>query len=78
LLAATLRGDGIALMPEEVLLSLRPEQREDLVAVLPDVVGMQGRLSVVYPERQHLDPKVRAFVDHAVDFFTRVLAGGPE
>ncbi|MEM6928831.1 MAG: LysR family transcriptional regulator [Myxococcota bacterium] len=73
LLAATLRGDGIALMPEEVLLSLRPEQREDLVAVLPDAVGMKGRLSVVYPERQHLDPKVRAFVDHAVEYFAQVL-----
>jgi len=57
------RGDGIGMVPSEVI---HPEDQRWLVPVLPEVLGVHGRVSVVYPEREHLDPKVRAFVDHAV------------
>ena len=36
-----------------------------LVHVLPDAVGRVERISVVYPDRTFLDPKVRAFVELA-------------
>jgi DNA-binding transcriptional LysR family regulator len=55
-------GFGIALAPI-------PSVRDDLQAgtlemVLPHVVGVEAWLSVVYPERAFVQPKVRAFVDH--------------
>ncbi|MEN0066376.1 MAG: LysR family transcriptional regulator [Myxococcota bacterium] len=65
-----IRGDGIGMVPEEVLKSLPDDVRETLQPILHDVLGMSGRLSVVYPEREHLDPKVRAFVDHVVAFLS--------
>jgi DNA-binding transcriptional LysR family regulator len=34
-----------------------------LVPVLPDIVGRDERACLVYPDREFLDPKVRAFVD---------------
>ena len=46
----------------------------DLVAVLPGVVGCSDRVRLVYPEREFLDPKVRAFADLLK---SRVGAGGP-
>lgn len=42
-----------------------------LEVVLPHVVGSVGALTVVWPQQDHLDPKVRAFIDEAVDFFGR-------
>ncbi len=68
LVRAVMLGHGIALVPEEVLDSIAAEGRHRLVPVLPDTLGLRGRVSIVYPEREHLDPKVRAFVDHAVAF----------
>jgi len=65
---AVVGDQGLALMPEEATETLPAPVRGRLVAVLPDVVGVRGSVSVVYPEREHLDPKVRAFVDHAVAF----------
>ena len=38
----------------------------ELVQVLPGTVGDESRLTVVYPDREFLDPKVRAFVDFLV------------
>jgi DNA-binding transcriptional LysR family regulator len=37
-----------------------------LVRVLPDVIGAPGPVRLVWPARERLDPKVRAFIDHAV------------
>ena len=34
-----------------------------LVRVLPETIGWSGVVAVVYPDRERLDPKVRAFVD---------------
>lgn len=67
---AVVRGRGIGLIPEEALKVLDDEVRSTLEPVLYDTVGMAGRLSVVYPEREHLDPKVRAFIDHVVAFLS--------
>ncbi|MCP4871143.1 MAG: LysR family transcriptional regulator [Proteobacteria bacterium] len=38
----------------------------ELVHVLPDTIGRIDRARLVYPDRQFLDPKVRAFVDFIV------------
>lgn len=35
----------------------------ELVAVLPNIVGRRDRVCLVYPDREFLEPKVRAFVD---------------
>jgi DNA-binding transcriptional LysR family regulator len=35
----------------------------DLVQVLPDKVGREDKARLVYPDREFLPPKVRAFVD---------------
>jgi len=35
----------------------------ELVWVLPDIVGRLDQARLVYPDREFLDPKVRAFVD---------------
>lgn len=52
------RGFGIGLLPGPP---------EGAVPVLPDEVGSDGSLSVVYPERALLPARVRAFVDHLVE-----------
>jgi DNA-binding transcriptional LysR family regulator len=62
--AAALRGVGVALLP-------MPSVREAIRAgklehVLPDRVGVQAHLSLVYPERAFLEPRVRVFVDHMI------------
>ena len=67
-----LSGDAIALCPSEVPRILGAEPGA-LLEVLPDEIGRQGGLSVVYPEREHLDPKVRAFVDHMVEVTDQML-----
>jgi len=61
-LSATLRGVGIACLPD--FLVRHAQAGEQLQAVLPDVVGMQGRYHALWPSSRHLSPKVRAFVDH--------------
>lgn len=68
ILRGVVRGDGIGMLPEPLLDVLEPPDRARLVEVLPDVLGVDAQVSVVYPARRHLDPKVRAFVDHAVSF----------
>ena len=60
--AAALSGRGITLLPLQIALgSLREGTLE---RVLPDRLGRRAALSLVYPERAFLLPRVRAFVDH--------------
>lgn len=61
-LAAHVRaGLGIAMVPEPVV---RAEvARGALLAVLPRVLGVTARLSLVYAEREFMPPQVRAFID---------------
>jgi DNA-binding transcriptional LysR family regulator len=36
------------------------------VQVLPDVIGADARVALVYPEKEFLPPQVRAFIDAVV------------
>jgi DNA-binding transcriptional LysR family regulator len=58
------RGLGIAVVPS---LAVQGDlRRGELVAVLPDVLRSDGRIALVYPERELVAPPVRAFVDWLV------------
>jgi len=61
---AALGGLGIALLPSLLIESELQSGR--LVPVLPGVVGLRTSLSLVWVEREFIDPKVRAFVEFAV------------
>lgn len=60
-LQAARRGLGIAMVIQQVAAELLAS--DVLVSVLPDLVGRQDHARLVYPDREFLDPKVRAFVD---------------
>lgn len=60
-LQAAKRHVGIALVIERVAADLLASG--ELVKVLPDIVGRLDHARLVYPDREFLDPKVRAFVD---------------
>lgn len=69
------RGLGLALLTA-------PYAREQielgtLVPLLVDELGDSVLVSIVFPERQYLDPKVRVFVDRAVPVL-RAAYGDPE
>jgi DNA-binding transcriptional LysR family regulator len=64
---AAKRSLGIALLVERV--AADELACGELVPVLPDRVGHEVRACLVYPDREFLDPKVRAFID----FFTSRL-----
>jgi len=68
-LAAARAGRGIALLPHGFG---EAHDQDGLVHVLKDVVGASTVFAVVYPEKEFLDPKVRAFVDHCVAWFADV------
>jgi DNA-binding transcriptional LysR family regulator len=68
-------GLGIALLPELAVRAALLDGR--LVHVLPEL-GSRAQVAVVYPERELLDPKVRAFVDHVVAFFDERAASFEE
>ncbi len=57
-------GRAVALLPMPWVLEELAGGR--LVPVLPELVGTEAKLWVVWPAVEHLDPKVRAFVDHVV------------
>jgi DNA-binding transcriptional LysR family regulator len=70
---AALAGLGYALLP-----SFLAEPRiaaGTLVAVLADAMPEGPSLQAVYPHRRHLTAKVRAFIDHLVDWFGRHPVG---
>jgi len=59
---ATLRGVGIACMPDFLAREALADGR--LVGVLGEQVGAAGRFMALWPSSRHLSPKVRVFVDH--------------
>lgn len=61
-LSATLRGLGIACLPD--FLVRNALVRERLQVVLEDQLGAHGRYQALWPSSRHLSPKIRAFVDH--------------
>lgn len=77
---AAVRGLGIALLPAAY--SAARVADGSLVPVLPDHVGAVSTVALVYPDRRFLKPAVRAFVEHVVVHFPRMLlsldAAGPD
>lgn len=62
--AAALASIGLALLTTSLA---RDDIRDGtLIPVLPEVVGDSVAVSLVFPEREYLDPKVRVFVDRAI------------
>ena len=66
LVGAAVHGLGIALLPRQLVKAALRDG--GLVAVLDGVVGVEVSLSLVWLERQYVDPKVRAFVDLAAEW----------
>jgi len=64
LVEAALRGLGIALLPAVMI--ARELERGELVRVLPEKVGADGRIGLVYTEREFLPSQVRAFIEAVV------------
>jgi DNA-binding transcriptional LysR family regulator len=61
--AAALRGDGLVLLPEPIIAADIRAGR--LMTLLDSQVGTEGPVSLVYADREYIDPKVRVFVDRA-------------
>jgi len=64
---AALAGLGIALLPGYLANGLIREGR--LVRILDGYMQQGSSLQAVYPHRRHLAGKVRALIDHLVDWF---------
>jgi len=69
-MSALLRGMGIGLLPQMLMRDRLAEG--SLVPVLEGVLGRCSQSALVYPDRHHLRPAVRAFVDHVVRWFTEL------
>lgn len=63
--SAVLDGLGLALLPSAVI--ARELEAGQLVPVLWDSVGKEIPVSLVYADRDYIEPKVRVFVDLAVN-----------
>jgi DNA-binding transcriptional LysR family regulator len=61
-LGATLRGLGIACMPDFLVREALADGQ--LLSVLDEQVGARGQFKALWPSSRHLSPKVRVFVDH--------------
>jgi DNA-binding transcriptional LysR family regulator len=61
-LGATLRGLGIACMPDFLAREMLVDGR--LQSVLDEQLNAGGRFRALWPSSRHLSPKVRVFVDH--------------
>ncbi|MFO0630365.1 MAG: LysR family transcriptional regulator [Polyangiales bacterium] len=79
--AAALQGRGLVMLP--VVLVFDDLQAGRLVPVLPERLGGEVQVAVVYPDREFVSPALRAFVDAAVAWakgreeFSRVLPPCP-
>lgn len=62
---SAVEGHGIALLPSAV--AAAELEAGQLVPVLPDLVGAEIPISLVYADREFIDPKVRIFVDRAAE-----------
>ncbi|MCO4747185.1 MAG: LysR family transcriptional regulator [Proteobacteria bacterium] len=58
-------GFGIAMCPMGFVRSRMA--KGELVSVLEDDVGTETTVALVYPDREFLDPKVRAFIDYIIE-----------
>lgn len=65
MLDATLAGCGVAMLDEFALAKLESAQKEQLVSLLPDwQTDAILPLYLLYPKREHLPRRTRAFIDH--------------
>lgn len=64
LLAAALQGRGLVMLP--VLVAFDDLSAGRLVPVLPERLGGEVQVAVVYPDREFVSPALRAFIDAAV------------
>ncbi len=71
-LDAALRGLGVALLSERIVRHHVSSGR--LVSVLPDLVGMETPVSLVWPASEFLEPKVRAFIDLCTELIPNMAA----
>lgn len=73
LLSAAINGHGLALLP--TWLVAQSLEAGSLRRVLPDYwaspTGSEAAIYAVYPHRRHLSPRVRAFIDLAVERFSK-------
>ena len=60
-----LSGAGIALLP--TMEGDAWVARGELLRVLPPYEGQGATVSLVWPASRHLAPRIRAFIDHAVE-----------
>jgi DNA-binding transcriptional LysR family regulator len=75
LVDAAVRGLGLALVPG--VLADAPLARGELVQVLDDLVGVENRVALVYPDRELLAPQVRAFLDTIAAWMPNALTAPP-
>lgn len=68
---AALEGLGLALLPSAVVADDLKTQR--LQPVLQDIIGKEIPISLVYSDRDYIEPKVRLFVDRAVKIIPREM-----
>ncbi|MEC4597270.1 LysR substrate-binding domain-containing protein [Burkholderia vietnamiensis] len=64
-----LLGMGVAILPSYLIGS--DIARGALVRLLPDFRLPQVEINIAYPSRRHLPAKVRTFIDHLVEYFSR-------
>jgi len=63
-LEAAKRDLGVAIVLDSAAKELL--ESGELVRVLPDIIGRRDHARLVYPDREFLEPKVRAFIDFIV------------
>lgn len=69
-------GQGVALLP--TFICQHPQVRDRLVRVLPDWQGQTDAVHLVYPQQRFMPPKLRAFIDLALDELRPQLMENPE
>ncbi len=74
LVDAMLEGLGLGRVMEAVVAPLVASGK--LVEVMPDVLGGETSLSLVYAATRHVPPKVRAFVDFTLEWSKAAFARG--
>lgn len=69
--SSVLKHHGIALLPSAVIAT--DIKSNAVVPVLPNAVGAELPISLVYADRKFIDPKVRIFVDRAAAVMRREM-----
>lgn len=65
-IAAMQRGFGIAMVPQ--MLIQEELDKHTCQHILPDHLGAEASLHLIYPARQYLPARTRAFIDHTIEW----------